>query len=183
MPTAIALVRGINVGGKHALPMPALRALCEGLGWQDVATLIQSGNIVFRAPQRALAPAAANLESAIDKSHGFRPGVVVRSLAELRAALAASPFASIRALNPSHLLVMFLAAEPDAAARRALAALTPDPERLALVGREIHLAYPNGIGASKFPFTLVEKTVKVPGTCRNWNTLTKLLAMAEALEA
>ena len=182
MPVVIALIRGINVGGKHLLPMATLRAVCEGLGWQDVATSIQSGNVVFRCAERERAGAAAALEAAIEKSAGFRPGVVVRSLAEMKKTFATSPFAREAQRDPGKVLVMFLAATPDAAAKKAVKALTPDPERVALVGNEVHLYYPNGSGQSRFPFSLVEKAVKIPGTCRNWNTIVKMLEMAEAME-
>ncbi len=185
MPSAFALIRGINVGGKHKLPMASLRSLCEGLGWLDVATLIQSGNVVFRLPgresQRALTAASDALASAIEDSCGFRAGVLVRSVEHLRTALAASPFAERPGVNKSHVLIMFLDAEPDAAARKAVASLRPDPERVEVIGREVHLHYPKSIGESKFPFTRVEQALGQTGTCRNVNTLTKLLAMAEAL--
>lgn len=178
MPVAIALLRGINVGGKNKLPMAQLRALGESLGWTEVATLIQSGNVVFRCPDRALPGAANKLEAAIEKAAGFRPSVITRTAAQLRAALAACPYTG----NPSHILIMLLESTPDAAAKKAVASLKPDPERLTLIGDEVHLQYPDGIGASKFPFTQVERAVKVPGTCRNLNTLSKLLAMADAIE-
>lgn len=186
MPTAIALIRGINVGGKHKLPMATLRRLCEGLGWEGVSTLIQSGNVVFRLPgrgnQRSLASAGGVLEGAIEAASGFRPGVLVRSLDQFRGALAANPFAGKPGANLSHVLVMFLEAEPSAAARKAVAALRPDPERVEVIGREVHLHYPKGIGASKFAFTRVEQALGQTGTCRNVNTLRKLLAMAEAAD-
>ncbi len=183
MPIAIALIRGINVGGKHTLPMGTLRSLCEGLGWRDVATYIQSGNVVFGAAARDLVRAGAKLEAAIENECGFRPGVVVRPLAELRGAMAANPFVKEARLEPGKLLVIFLAGTPGTGAGKAVAALKPDPERVALVGREVFLYYPDGIGASKFQFGAVEKAVGIAGTCRNWNTVTKMLAMAEGLGA
>lgn len=184
--TAIALVRGINVGGKNPLPMPTLRALCESLGWTNVTTHMQSGNVVFTAPTAALGPrgakAAASLEDAIEQSRSFRPTVVIRTAAELRTCLAANPFAREAARDPKLLLVMFLAAAPTSAARKAVLALRPDPERLALAPRELFLWYPTGIGESMFQFSRVEKAIQVPGTTRNWNTITKLLELAAHLE-
>lgn len=190
MPTATAkivgcaFIRGINVGGKHSLPMATLRGLCEGLGWSDVATYIQSGNVVFRAPAKVMAgggtKAAAALEGAIEEECGFRPGVAVRTLAEMCGVVKANPFAGEAAKDPKHLLVMILAGEPTAAARKAVLALKPEPERVVLVGREVYLWYPKGIGQSKFAFTSVEKAVGVAGTCRNWNTIGKVMAMAGA---
>lgn len=183
MPVAVALLRGINVGGKNRLPMSALRALCGRLGLTDVATCIQSGNAVFRVGQPSLRNVAARIEAAIEHDHGFRPCVVVRTADELRAAVAANPFAGLRGLDPAKLLIMFTSAPTPASASNAIAALRPDPEAVRLVGREVYLHYPLGIGASRFPFSRVEKAVGVPGTSRNLKTVLKLLAMAEALEA
>lgn len=183
MTPAIALIRGINVGGKHALPMATLRTLCEQLGWRDVATYIQSGNVVFRAPARSLAPAAKRLEAAIEQAVGFRPGVVVRTLADLRRTIAANPFPAETSADPARVLVMFLAATPTAAAKKAFNALTPNPERIALARDAVFIHFPNGIAGSKFQSAHVEKALKTPGTCRNWNSVLKVLAMAEALEA
>jgi uncharacterized protein (DUF1697 family) len=178
---AFAFIRGINVGGNRKLPMATLRTLCEKLGWTDVATLIQSGNVVFRCDATALKRASADLETAIEKAAGFRPVVVVRTLDELRAASRANPLGS--GLDPAKLLVLFLSDEPDAGASKALAAIKADPERIALVQRDVFLHYPNGIGTSKLAFTMIEKAVRAPGTTRNWNTITKVLAMGEALES
>lgn len=187
MPTAIALIRGINVGGKNPLPMATLRALCETLGWTDVATYIQSGNVVFTASAAAVGAsnlkAAKALENAIESSQSFSPTVVIRTAAELRRCIAANPFAKEAALDPKHLLVMFLSKAPTPIARKAVLALDPDPERLALVSRELFLWYPRGVGESKFQFSRVEKALGIAGTCRNWNTVLKLHDMAEAIES
>ncbi|CAG0978557.1 hypothetical protein PHYC_01638 [Phycisphaerales bacterium] len=178
MPIAIALIRGINVGGKHKLPMDLLRSLCEDLGLRDVRTLIQSGNVVFRCRDGAAPGAASNLEAAIENRCGFRPSVVVRDHDELRRVLKASPFEDHEALDPSRLLVMFLADDPQRGARKALAAFGPTPERIALRGREAFLYFPNGIARSKLSMSAVEKALGVPATCRNWNTLKRLEALA-----
>lgn len=187
MTTAIALIRGINVGGKHSIPMATLRELCEKLGWKGVATHIQSGNLVFQAPAKAIgsggAKAASALEDAIEEAKGFRPSVVVRTLGEVHATIASNPFKKEAAADPSHLLVMFLASDPTPAARKAVIALKPDPERLSLIDRDLFLWYPKGIGQTRFPFTTVEKAVATPGTCRNWNTITKVIEIAEKLDS
>jgi len=179
MPVAIALLRGVNVGGKHALPMVTLREVCEGLRWRDVATLIQSGNVVFRCERQELAKAGEALRDAVQARMGFGPEVVVRSAAEMRAALEACPFED----EGKRIVIMFLAGVPSAAARKAVEALRPEPERVAMTQREVYAHYPLGIGTSKFAFTKVEKAVGVPGTARNLNTVIKLVEMADALEA
>ena len=182
MPIGIALIRGINVGGKNLLPMETLRELAAEIGLRDARTYIQSGNMLFRAGVKDMARAAAKLEAAIESRLKFRPSVVVRSIEDLRAAIAANPLAKRRGIDGNRMLVMFLAGQPDAAARRNVAALKQDPEEIWLIGREAYLHLPNGIAASNLSMATVEKAIRVPGTCRNWNTVGKLLAMAEELE-
>src|SRR4051812_11702670 len=94
MPTAIPLIRGINVGSTRSLPMQLLRHLCEQVGMHEPRTLIQSGNVVFQAPVRGLTRLAGQLELAIESSCGFRPAVILRTPGELAAAIDANPFAS-----------------------------------------------------------------------------------------
>lgn len=166
--------------------MATLRTLCESLGWTDVATHIQSGNVVFAASAATLGPsntkAAKALEDAIEAHSRFRPAVVVRTAADLRECVAANPFGKEAARDPKHLLVMFLAKASTPAARRAVLALDPNPERLAVTPREVFLWYPRGVGQSKFRFSRVEKAIGVPGTTRNWSTVLKVAAMADGLE-
>lgn len=186
MTVAVALIRGINVGGKNMLPMEVLRALCEGAGLRDARTLIQSGNVVFRCADRSVAGCAGKLEGAIERKCGFRPSVVVRTLAELRGVCAARVFKDHDSLEPNRLLAMFLATEPGASAKKAIAAITASgayAERVAVLGREVFLYFPNGIAGARLPMSAVEKAIGTPGTCRNWTTITKLLAMGEELDA
>jgi uncharacterized protein (DUF1697 family) len=159
--------------------MEALRALCESLGLEGPRTLIQSGNIVFRTNQRDLRRIAARLEQAIERGHGFRPAVVLRTLAEMRDVAARNPFGARTDLDPARLVVTFLADRPEAPARRKVLAMKTDPEELRLDGREMFIYFPLGMGRSKLPVPQIEKTLGTPGTARNWNTVRKLLDMAE----
>lgn len=181
MPTAIALIRGINVGGKNSLPMEQLRELCEGAGLKDARTYIQSGNVVFRANAREIAAAAGKLEDAIEADRGFRPSVVVRSRDEWAATIEANPFASRAKSDPSKLLIMFLREKPAAGAAKAIDAVKRGDEQLRLIGRELFIDFPIGIGKSKLAIAAVEKALGVPATGRNWNTTVKLLTMADEL--
>ncbi len=183
MPTGVAMVRGINVGGKNTLPMVRLRALCEGLGWTGVRTYIQSGNVAFRCDARSIGKAGTRLEDAIETAMGFRPSVVVRSLDELRGVVWGNPFARTPGADGPRLLVMALAVVPSPAAAKAFAALRPEPEALRLIGREAYLHFPNGVAESSIPMSKIEKTLGVPGTVRNWNTIEKLIELAEVVEA
>lgn len=179
MPIAIALIRGINVGGKNSLPMETLRGLCESIGLRDVRTYIQSGNVVFRAPSREIAAAATKLEDAIETDRSFRPSVVIRTRDELSAAISANPFAERAQRDPSKLLVMFLRDKPAAGAADAIQKVKRESEELRLIGRELFIDFPIGIGKSKLAIAAVERALGVPATSRNWNTTLKLLAMAD----
>jgi uncharacterized protein (DUF1697 family) len=163
--------------------MDALRTLFESLGLRDVQTHIQSGNVVCRAEARDLGRLSKRIESAIESSAGFRPGVMLRTPAELREVIARNPFAKRQGVDPRKLLITFLADDPGPEARAKILAIKTDPEELRINGRELYVYYPDGMGRSKLSPGLIEKTLKTSGTGRNWNTVTKLLEMAEALEA
>jgi uncharacterized protein (DUF1697 family) len=173
----IALLRGINIGPRQRVSMPELRALIEGLGHTGVATLVQSGNVVFTS-RAAPATLERKLEAEIERQLGVDPKVVVRTRDELAAAIEANPF-DVPA-NPKDLHVTFLSGEPHAAAREKLEATDFGPDRLAFRGREIYIAYDDGMGRSELAKQLARAQLGVAATDRNWNTLTKLLEMCDA---
>ncbi|MBI3470195.1 MAG: DUF1697 domain-containing protein [Candidatus Solibacter usitatus] len=178
----ISLLRGVNVGGHNKIKMDALRALYESLGLRDPQTYIQSGNVVFRTEERKLAPLAGRIENGIERGFGFRPAVILRTSSELRKAIAKNPFAARRDIDPRRLLVTFLAGAPSPEARDEVLRIQADPEELRIEGRELYIYYPNGMARPKVAWTAIEKTLQTPGTGRNWNTVTKLLEIAEAME-
>jgi uncharacterized protein (DUF1697 family) len=182
MPVVVALLRGINIGGHHKIRMDALRDLCESLGWRDVRTHIQSGNVVFKTQARDLARLAGRLEGAIEQRFGFRPAVMLRSAGELRSVVARNPFGGRQGVDGAKLAVTFLSSAPGADARDCVARMKTDPEEVRLDGREMYVHFPNGQGRANLTFGAIEKALKVAGTIRNWNTVTKLVAMAEELE-
>jgi uncharacterized protein (DUF1697 family) len=175
----IFLLRGINVVGRHRIRMEALRGLCESLGMTGVRTYIQSGNVVCRAGKLNLGTMSRHLEDAIEKHCGFRPSVVARTAAELRAVIERNPFAGRNDVAPNHLGVSFLAADPGGAARDIVRALDVAPDELHIMGREMYIHFPNGQGQSKLPMTAIERALKTQGTVRNWNTVEKLMRMAD----
>ena len=183
MTVIICMLRGVNVGGHNMIKMDALRALHESLGLLDAQTYIQSGNVVFRTTGRDLASLAKKIGDAIEKSFGFRPGVILRTPSELREVIARNPFAARTGIDPRKLLVTFLLDDPGTDARKKALSIKTDPEELRIVSREVYVYYPDGMGRSKLPAALIEKTLRTPGTGRNWNTVTTLLEMAEKLEA
>ena len=179
----ISLLRGVNVGGHHKIKMDALRALYESLDLRDAQTYVQSGNVVFRTEETSLARLAQRIEEAIEGGFGFRPAVIVRTTSELRDVVARNPFAKRRDMEPSKLLVTFLASDPGQQARDNILKIKADPEELRIEGRELYIYFPNGMGRSKLPWATFAKTLKTRGTGRNWNTVTKLLEIAQGLEA
>src|SRR5437667_12308284 len=181
MPVIISMLRGVNVGGHNLIKMDALRALYESLGLQDPQTYVQSGNVIFRTNERDPSRLARQIENEIERGFGFRPGVILRTSSDLRDVIKKNPFAH-RDLDPSKLLVTFLATDPGPDTREALLRIKHDPEELRIAGRELYIYFPNGIRRSQLP-PLLDRTLKKSSTARNWNTITRLLAMAEKLEA
>ncbi len=183
MSVVISLLRGVNVGAHNRIKMDVLCAIYRSLKLEDPRTYVQSGNVIFRTKEKNLAALRRKIEEAIERKAGFRPDVILRTPDEFRSAIARNPFARRRGLNPGKLLISFLAEEPIREARANLLALKPDPEEVHLIGREVYIYFPNGAGRSKLPWSSLERQVGTRGTARNWNSVTKMLAMAEEIEA
>ena len=163
--------------------MEELKQIYVSLGYRNVRTYLQSGNVVFRTDKPDLAALATRIEDAIERGFGFRPSVILRTTAEMRDAIARNPFAKRSGIEPSKLLVNFLASDPGAETRDKVLSLKAEPEELRMNGRELYIYFPIGMARPKLSWAVIEKTLKVPGTGRNWNSVTKLLEMAERLEA
>jgi len=173
----VALLRGINVGGHKKVPMAQLRALLEGLGYTDVATLLQSGNAVFTAREKSPAKVVKQLEKAIAEEFGFEVSVIVRTRDELAAVIQANPLSGAEDA-PSHFLVTFLSDVPE---KKRVQEIDPKaylPDEFRVVGREIYARFPKGIGTSKLATVLSKPWLGVTPTARNWSTVTKLLELA-----
>ena len=160
MPVLICMLRGVNLGAHNRVKMDALRTLCESLKLEDPRTYVQSGNVIFRTKEKNSAVLGKKIQDAIAQKFKFRPD-----------------------LEPGKILVTFLAAEPGPDARTSLAKFKDYPEEIHLTGREMYIYFPNGAGKSKLPWSSVEKLLKTTGTARNWNSVTKMLEIAEELEA
>lgn len=165
----VALLRGINVGGRNPLPMRDLTAALEGLGAQGVRTYIQSGNAVFTAAIDDATRFARDLGNAIGEGHGFVPEVLVLPVAVLAAAMRDNPFPEAES-DPKSLHLFFLAQEPVTADHGRLEALCAESERFELIGRVFYLHAPDGIGRSKLAAG-AEKALGVACTGRNWRTV------------
>lgn len=166
----VALLRAINVGGTGKLPMAELCALCGDLGFKNVRTYIQSGNVVF-ASRLGEKTVKAQLEDALARRMGKPVAVMVRSAAELRAVLDANPYPKAA---PAKLAILFL---PGPVPRGALQeVVAPGGEEVRPGARELYIHYPNGLGRSKLK---LPKALAARGTARNLNTVAKLATMAE----
>ena len=183
MPILISLLRGVNVGGYNKIKMDTLRSLYESLGLQHPQTYVQSGNVVFRTDSSDSVVLASRIEHEIERSFGFRPAVIIRTLPQLSEVVVRNPFATRSDIAPDKLLVTFLAIELGQDAQHKLAHLKVHPEEIRVRPSELYIYYPDGMGRSKLPVRSIEKILGSPGTSRNWNSVLKLLSMAEALEA
>jgi uncharacterized protein (DUF1697 family) len=164
----LALLRGVNVGGANILPMKDLANLFTEAGSKNVATFIQSGNVVFDGSAKA----GAVVCSKIEETFGFKTTIILRSLAEMEKIAASNPYPDV-----DHSHVVFLAVEP-APAR--IAQLDPNrsaPDQFTVAGREIYLHMPNGMGRTKLTNAWFDSKLKTVSTVRNWRTVLKLLAM------
>lgn len=174
--TAIALLRGVNVGGRHKLPMKELAAIFESAGAQDVRTYIQSGNIVFTVAPSKVRAIASRVAAAIEERFGFEVPVVTRTAKELASIVDANPYIAEGA-DVSKLHVGFLADRPKASARRKLDPEHSPPDRFELVGRELYLHCPNGVAGTKLTNAWFDRTLDTVTTVRNWKTTLRLLEM------
>lgn len=177
MRTYIALFRGINVGGRHVLPMKELKRVLEKNGCVDVQTYIQSGNVIFRSTISDAARVARRLTAAVSSSHGFEPHVLVLTRNEIESATAGNPFPEV-VDNPKSLHLFFLAKIPKKPDLRTFEALKAESERFQLKGRILYLHTPDGFGTSRLA-ARVERLLGVEATARNWRTVTTMLEMAK----
>jgi uncharacterized protein (DUF1697 family) len=182
MPVIISMLRGVNLGPHNRMKMEELRAVYESLKLQDPRTFVQSGNVLFKTKERDEAKLSSRIQAGIEKKFGFRPDVILRTTEEMRSVVAKNPFSARKNIDPSRLLVTFLGAHPAADLGEKLRAIDTAPEELHLVGREIFIFYTNGLARPKFQWIKAEKILKVTCTGRNWNSVTKMLAMAEEME-
>src|SRR2546422_8030613 len=164
MPVVISMLRGVNVGAHNRIKMDALRTLYASLGLRDPQTYVQSGNVIFATDARDLVRLARHIENAIEQRFGFRPGVILRTTSDLRDVIARNPFAKRRGIEPSKLLVTFLAEDPGAEARDKVRSIKADPEELRVEGSELYIYFHNGIGRAKLSLVAIERALKTPGT-------------------
>jgi uncharacterized protein (DUF1697 family) len=173
----VALLRGVNVGGKNILPMKALAAMFSDAGCADVRTYIQSGNVLFEADAALAGRVPGVIGKAISARFGFSPVIVTRTAAELGEVTRHNPFLK-GSVDTRTLHVGFLLDRPSKANLAALDPKRSPPDAFAPRGREIYLQFPNGMGRSKLTSQYFDSTLETTITVRNWNTVLKLLELA-----
>jgi uncharacterized protein (DUF1697 family) len=176
----IALLRGINVGGRSLLAMADLRELFDALGFPGATTLLQSGNVVFRtarAPGEAL---ERQLQDETLKRCGAAADYFVRTAKEWAQLIKSNPFPAEAKADPGHLVVTFVKDVPKSSDVNALQSAVKGPELIRAKGRHLYITYPAGIGRSKLTNALIERKLGTRATARNWNTVMKLAALAAA---
>jgi uncharacterized protein (DUF1697 family) len=180
MTTYVALLRSVNVAGHGRLAMPELQEAFRALGYEDVSTYIQTGNVLFRTSRRSATKLETEIEHQLEATFDTTPKVIVRTAAELDRTVATSPYPA-RGADPSRHHVTFLAIAPTR--ERLDAFRQPDSGRdeLAIIGREVYVHTPDGYARTKLTGTYLERHLGVSSTTRNWNTVTKLSALASAL--
>jgi uncharacterized protein (DUF1697 family) len=179
VPRYVALLRSVNVGGHGRIGMSELRDSFAALGFGDVVTYIQTGNVLFDARSKSETAVVSAIEERLDADFGDSPAVILRSVPELLRIGRASPYAKAGA-DPARHHVTFLAERPD---KKVVASLVPPPsgrDELVVDGREVYVHTPDGYGTSKLNGALLERRLGVVSTTRNWNTVTKLCALAGA---
>ena len=176
MKTYVAFFRGINVGGNNILPMKDLVGVLESIGSRNVKTYIQSGNAILQSEETEPSRLSDRISTAIEKSHGFKPRVLLLEIEEIEQAVASNPFLEAES-EPKTLHLFFLAAVPDNPNLSALEDTKRDSERFVLEDNVLYLHAPDGIGRSRLAAS-AEKLVGVPATARNWNTICKVMEMA-----
>jgi len=172
----VVLLRGINLGPRNRIAMPALRDALEAEGFADVKTYLQSGNVVLSSGSSA-AEVAKRARAVIESSFGLDIEVVVRTRTQLAKVVELDPLGDV-ATTPKRYLVTFLSAKPSAAAMRKAEQAAAPAERVVLAGREIYAWHPEGIGRSKLWAFLAGRGLGVTATARNWTTVTSLLELA-----
>jgi uncharacterized protein (DUF1697 family) len=188
MPTHAALLRGINVGGRNRVAMAALREVVQGLGYTQVATYIQSGNMVFTSREGDTARIADVLERAIGDHLGVRPKVIVLTREELAQVIADNPFPE--ETNPRCVHAVFRNGPPGTEELAAVAAAQQrareqgSSDQARVVGSTLFLHTPDGFGRSELAAELTRvggaRTADAAGTARNWATVQKLLALCDS---
>ncbi|MCW3787274.1 DUF1697 domain-containing protein [Plebeiibacterium sediminum] len=178
----ISILRGINVGGKKVIKMDALRKMYENLGFQNVTTYIQSGNVIFKGDDTEITQITEKISLQIEKDFGFGVPVIVFTIEDLKEMINQNPFVNDSNKDISHLHVTFLSSEINSANKNGIKGKKQDGEEVCISEKAIYLYCPKGYSKTKLTNTFIENTLGVTATTRNWKTTTKLLQIADQIE-
>jgi uncharacterized protein (DUF1697 family) len=177
VPRYVALLRSVNIGGYGRIKMNDLRESFNALGYDDVLTYIQSGNVLFSTSSRSEKAIADAIEGQLAEDFGDSPAVLLRTVSELRRIGTASPYAKAGA-DPARHHVTFLATAPSKDVLKGLALPPSGKDELVVDGREVYVHTPNGYAETKYTGTFLERRLGVVSTTRNWNSVTNLCELA-----
>lgn len=177
MSKLIAVLRGINVGGNRKILMADLKELCSNLGWKNVESYIQSGNLAFQATKPAL-QLENELEQAIKTKYGYDVPVIVKTADELIHAVDQNPF-NITDINPKQLHIVFLKELPAEQQLNDIKKITHHPDEFCIIGKNVFLNCVGKYHQSKLTHSFFEKNLGVKATARNWKTMMKLVEMSK----
>jgi uncharacterized protein (DUF1697 family) len=182
MVTYVSILRGINVGGHRLIKMVDLKILLSNLGFSNVQTYIQSGNIIFQFTETSEKVLEDIICSAIKKQYNFDVPTMVKGIAEMKNLLANNPFLKDETKDISYMHVTYLDRIPDHEKFDSLANSNYKDDEYILVGKNIYIYCPNGYGNTKLHNSFFESKLNVNATTRNWKTTRELIAMAEKIE-
>jgi uncharacterized protein (DUF1697 family) len=182
MPRYVALLRSVNVAGHGRLSMADVKASFVALGYADVSTYIQTGNVFFASPSKSTSTLVGEIEHRLEADFGSSPAVILRTVAELRRVVDTSPFPP-QGADPARHHVTFLAEKPSAERLASFEAPASGRDELVVIGREVYVHTPDGYGNSKLSGAMLERRLGVVSTTRNWNTVSKLAELAAAAAA
>jgi len=175
----VALLRGINVSGHKQVKMNQLRAVCIDIGFGNVRTYIQSGNVIFESAASSEKTLVGKVKSAILKEFGFSVPVLVFPASQLKRVLQQNPYLKEKGVDLSKLHVAFLSAVPSKTALANLANVKAGRDEFQCIDTLVYLHCPNGYGTTKLSNTAIEKAFGIEATTRNWKTVNQLYQMAE----
>jgi len=174
----ISLLRGINVSGQKKIKMDALRDLYASLGFTNVKSYIQSGNVIFESDESNVSSLVQRIESKIEQVYGFSVPITLRTSAQMLFVLENNPFLGERQEEIKQLYVTFFLKSPDKTRLNDLTQYATKAEEFHLNGQEMYLFYPNGTGRSKLSNNLIERKLGISATTRNWRTVNKLVELS-----
>lgn len=174
----ISTLRGINVSGQKKVIMADLKALYENLGFENVTTYIQSGNVIFSSKVNSSAVLSKEIAGAIEGQYGFAVPITIRTREEIKKLIGGNPFLTRKNIDLSNLHVTFLESKPEPEQIKSLESIDSKGDEFSISGNEIYLYCPGGYGKTKLSNNFIESRLKQSATTRNWKTVNTLYEMA-----